>query len=165
MAVSKIQYTNKEQITNIPTIPTKNKCTADDLNEIKTVVNNNADILSDIENLLKNRANYSSNETIIGKWEDGKTLYRKILNRSGAGEIDISSLDADTVMIDYSHSYTYISSLGRYAPLVFTSISASGEGAYQTSCFINSTKTAVKIECGSSLTLGYVQVVIEYTKE
>jgi len=47
MAVSKIQYVNKEQMTSIPTVPAKNKCTADDLNEIKTVVNNNADILDD----------------------------------------------------------------------------------------------------------------------
>ena len=165
MAVSKIQYDNKEQMTNIPTIPAKNKCTADDLNEIKTVVNNNADILSDTETLLNNRANYSSNETVIGIWEDGKTLYRKILSRSGAGDIDISSLGVDTIMIDYTHSYLYVSSLGRYAPLNYTSIAATDVGKYQTSCFINSSKTAIKIECGASLTLGYVQVVIEYTKD
>jgi len=43
MAIQKITYTDKEAINIDSSIPTKNKCQADDLNEIKTVVNNNAD--------------------------------------------------------------------------------------------------------------------------
>ena len=43
MAISKIQYDNKVAINIDSTIPDINKCNASDLNEIKSVVNNNAD--------------------------------------------------------------------------------------------------------------------------
>lgn len=39
--MAKITYTNKEAINIDPSIPAKNKCMADDLNEIKNVVNEN----------------------------------------------------------------------------------------------------------------------------
>lgn len=43
MAISKIQYDDKVAINIDSTIPDINKCNASDLNEIKSVVNNNAD--------------------------------------------------------------------------------------------------------------------------
>lgn len=49
MAVQKIEYQNKEGIIDDPEIPRKNKVTDEDMNEIKTVVNNNADALEDID--------------------------------------------------------------------------------------------------------------------
>jgi hypothetical protein len=52
MAIQKIQYTNKEQLVNDTTINDKYKCKADDLNEIKTVVNNNADEIPSNDNLV-----------------------------------------------------------------------------------------------------------------
>lgn len=46
MAMSKITYTDKVAINVDSTIPDINKCKADDLNEIKNVVNNNVDEMS-----------------------------------------------------------------------------------------------------------------------
>lgn len=42
MAVQTITFADKEALSDNPAIARKNKCTADDLNEIKQVVNNNA---------------------------------------------------------------------------------------------------------------------------
>lgn len=71
MAISKIQYDDKVAINIDSTIPDINKCNASDLNEIKSVVNNNADEIPSNDNLVnvgttindKNRVNvlYSHN--------------------------------------------------------------------------------------------------------
>lgn len=57
MAISKIEYQNKEAIVDDPSIPDKNKVTDNDMNEIKAVVNNNADeftnTIGDLESILE----------------------------------------------------------------------------------------------------------------
>lgn len=52
MAISKIQYDDKVAINIDSTIPDINKCNASDLNEIKSVVNNNADEIPSNDNLV-----------------------------------------------------------------------------------------------------------------
>lgn len=52
MAIQKITYTNKVAINTDTSVPDINKCKADDLNEIKSVVNNNADEIPSIDNLV-----------------------------------------------------------------------------------------------------------------
>lgn len=52
MAISKIQYDDKVAINIDSTIPDINKCNASDLNEIKSVVNNNADEIPTPDNLV-----------------------------------------------------------------------------------------------------------------
>ena len=51
MAVQTITFTNKEALSDNPAIDRKNKCTADDLNEIKQVVNNNANEMSNLSSM------------------------------------------------------------------------------------------------------------------
>lgn len=49
MAIQKIEYQNKVSIQDDPSVPEINKVTDSNMNEIKSVVNNNADILEDID--------------------------------------------------------------------------------------------------------------------
>lgn len=49
MAVTKIQYSNKVAIEDDPSVAEINKVTDTNMNEIKSVVNNNADILTAVE--------------------------------------------------------------------------------------------------------------------
>lgn len=49
MAIQKIEYQNKVSIQDDPEVPEINKVTDSNMNEIKSVVNNNADILDDID--------------------------------------------------------------------------------------------------------------------
>ena len=107
---------------------------------------------------------YSTDEIRVGTWIDGKPLYRKVLTRTGIGDLDISSLSVDTLMIDYSHSYVFVSSLNRYVSLAGTSVSNDSVGSYQTSIYANSTKTTIRVEKGTNLTTTDVVVTIEYTK-
>lgn len=49
MAINKIQYQNKVAIEDDPSVAEINKVTDTNMNEIKSVVNNNADILTAVE--------------------------------------------------------------------------------------------------------------------
>ena len=49
MAIQKIEYQNKVSIQDDPAVPEINKVTDSNMNEIKSVVNNNADMLEDID--------------------------------------------------------------------------------------------------------------------
>lgn len=52
MDVKKITYEDKEAIQNDETIAEKNKVTANDMNQIKKAINNNADILTEVKNTV-----------------------------------------------------------------------------------------------------------------
>ena len=92
--MSKITYENKVALNVNSDIADINKCNASDLNEIKNVVNTNDDIVGDLAQLnntnksnlvsaineVNNKFNYSTEEQVIGKWSNGKPVYRKVLN-------------------------------------------------------------------------------------
>ena len=63
--MSKITYANKVAINENAEIPNINKITDDDMNEIKTVVNNNDDDIT-INTNLTNATTYSTTEKIVG---------------------------------------------------------------------------------------------------
>ena len=92
--MSKITYTDKVALNVNSDIADINKCNASDLNEIKEVVNTNDDNIGELSNLnttnkssmvdaineVNNKFNYSTEEQVIGKWTNGKPLYRKIVS-------------------------------------------------------------------------------------
>lgn len=49
MAVTKIQYENKVALEDDPSVAEINKVTDTNMNELKSVINNNADILTAVE--------------------------------------------------------------------------------------------------------------------
>ncbi|MGD7407573.1 hypothetical protein ACQCP7_26220, partial [Ralstonia pseudosolanacearum] len=59
MAIQNITYNTKEALQDDETIPVENKVTADDMNEIKAVVNNNA---SETEVNTQNIENLDTNK-------------------------------------------------------------------------------------------------------
>ena len=99
--MSKITYENKVALNVNSDIADINKCNASDLNEIKNVVNTNDDDFNTLNinvgnitqlnttnkssmvnaiNEVNNKFNYSTEEQVIGKWTNGKPLYRKIVS-------------------------------------------------------------------------------------
>lgn len=98
----KITFDNKVQ-TKTSTKPRINIVAADDINEIKEVVNGNANINE-----------YSTSEQKIGTFM-GKDLYRKTLIynvsdlvvNNNMCDLDISSLNSDLIMVDKSHTFIH----------------------------------------------------------
>ena len=92
--MAKITWTNKTALNPQPSISRENKCTDEDLNEIKQVVNTNDDNVGDLNDLdttdktsIVNAINevldgdvYSTNEIKTNKiWIDSKPIYRKVV--------------------------------------------------------------------------------------
>lgn len=76
MAVQTITYEDKQYLNQNADIPAINKVQDIDMNEIKSIVNNNA---NELNNLFSGNL-YSTNETNTYKiWINGKQIYRKII--------------------------------------------------------------------------------------
>lgn len=85
--MSKITYANKVAINENPEISDINKITDSDMNEIKTVVNNNDDNMITINTNLTNATTYSTDEIRVGTWINSKPIYRKVI----ANEVDMTN--------------------------------------------------------------------------
>lgn len=78
MAIQKIEYQNKVSIQDDPSVPEINKVTDSNMNEIKSVVNNNADILDDID-----LNDYYTKEEIDSMIGDIDTILQELDTGSG----------------------------------------------------------------------------------
>lgn len=66
MAIQKIEYQNKESIVDDPSVAEKNKVTADNMNELKAVINNNADLEVTTDAIVSSVSSASTNSQIPG---------------------------------------------------------------------------------------------------
>lgn len=72
MALTQITYNDKSNYQS-SSLANEYKVSASDMNEIKTVVNG---ICTQVDNSIV----YSTTETAIGTWIDGRTIYRKVID-------------------------------------------------------------------------------------
>lgn len=75
--------------------------TLKELNTLLTTLNTN---VTNLSNKLDTLMNYSTSEQAVGKWIDGKTIYRKVLTGTKAAssnEISLSTPSNIDTMIDY----------------------------------------------------------------
>ena len=105
---------------------------------------------------------YSTEETVVGTWIDGKPIYRKCFVCSvsmTAKEVWVKVADVGYLNID-----TFISAIGQY------SNSASTDGRYRTlpsdrsSLGLNVAKTILSVTQNSTYSVTITAAVIEYTK-
>lgn len=117
MAINQIGYATKSDI-SISTIPPQNKITADDLNEIKTVVNTNANLQGDLTSLNTTTKtsvvgsinevladiNYNletdGNEVLTGRQVDNKSEYVKRFSFNGISSIGTFSTSLGLTLND-----------------------------------------------------------------
>jgi hypothetical protein len=118
MALTQITYSNKETLNEQPSIADINKVTADNMNEIKSVVNNG---ITTIDRIISGEV-YSTDEVKTNKvWIDNKPIYRKcIANGSSATNgskfslNSISNIDTITNIISKEVRTTGAEIFGNY---------------------------------------------------
>lgn len=134
----------------------------DDIGDMDSLGTTSTNLVGGINEINEKSVFYSS-EKVVGKWTNGKTLYRKTLTRTGDGNIDISSLGADLAFFDFSHSIVELPIIGRWIPIVETS---NQNVVSQVGVYFNSDFTQLTIERGEAvgLNIGNVIITIEYTK-
>ena len=153
--MSKITYANKVAINENAEIPNINKVTDNDMNEIKTVVNNNDDELITINTKLTNATTYSTTETVVGTWIDGKPIYRKMYELS-----NISPDNTKYIALGIDNLYRIVNWSG--------SVETNGTAR---SCFVSGIIPYVHYQLGNIYvantgreTINSISVIIEYTK-
>lgn len=73
----------------------------------------NTNLQQEINNSFKNNNIYSTSETVVGKWIDGKPIYRKVINSTKANiQSLINNLNIDTPirfdgLADSKYGYTW----------------------------------------------------------
>ena len=144
-----ITYTDKQAIGSQPSIPAENKITDSDMNEIKTAINDTT--------------TYSSIETIIGVWEDGKTLYRKTIDFGTLPNASIKNVAhniSNLYRVVKIGGYAYSSDTGNCIPIPYVSNSNINQGI---TLYSNATNVCIKTEVNHTL-FNECYITLEYTK-
>ena len=175
--MAQITYTDKVDISTSP-VAAINKVVADDMNEIKTVVNTNDTLRGDLTTLnttsktsvvsaineVNNNSVYSSSEIAVGTWIDGKTIYRKV--------IYISSVPNGTY-ISQAHSISNMDEIVKLSGImrnpnnhIATPLNMYGtSGLYSGNTVVfRVDRTNVYIACNTNYSDNVAYIVIEYTK-
>ena len=181
--MSKITYTNKSTLNPQPSIANENKVTSNDMNEIKSVVNENDDNIGNLSNLktttktsvvdsineLVDTQLYSTTEVKTNKvWIDGKPIYRKVITGtlpaiSGSGSVDTNIAHNISNFENYTKISGYLIQKSTGNRYNFPILSSSGRltSLYQ----ITSTNIVVRSnnESWSANNWDY-EIILEYTK-
>ena len=153
MAVQTITYDDKQYLNQNADIPATNKVQDTDMNEIKSVVNNNATI-------LQGATTYSLNEIDTGKrWVDGKPIYRKVIyvpSLPNAG-----SLYIDPAITNLGYIFDIYGMASTNVPLN----AARPDGIeLENSVWYEAAEGKIRIVTGRDRTSVSAYVIIEYTK-
>lgn len=162
-----ITFDDKES-TKTSTKPRKNCIIDQDINDLKEAVNENANVLE-----------YSQTETLIGVFNQ-QNLYRKIIKinkndvvpTNNRYDLDISSLGAEQVFVDMTHSYFYELidddvDLHLHRPMTFTrypNANTIGNLKKETLSVLDFDQTVVSFWIGENVNFDYIILVLEYTK-
>ena len=146
----KLTYTNKVAINENAEIPDINKVTDNDMNEIKAVVNNNDDIVT-------NATTYSTTETVVGTWIDGKPIYRKVITITA---FSTSGITVNTGITNINEIVNvkgtfYRSELSKYYSL---------DNIYINEWSINKTNGEITIATTNQYVTFTGYIILEYTK-
>lgn len=104
--------------------------------------------------------NYSTEETIIGTWIDGKPLYRKVIDTTTP-----SSANTDNVVATFSSDYNVINFYGSvYIVNQLHSINMYYDSTHSISTYIQVSDNSIHCKCTGYIAENPMKIIIEYTK-
>ena len=163
MAIQSISYGDKTDL-NTTSVPDANKIKANDMNEIKSVVNNNATEQTSSKTALDNLNTFDNTEKVVGTWINGKPLYRKTytITVSGNGEWTYTNTinNLGIAMFDKDHTF-----LLRSSGTCMTGIGAADNSGYWFDARAITNTGSLMFYVGSSIASGStIYATILYTK-
>lgn len=101
---------------------------------------------------------YSTDETVIGRWIDGKPIYRKVLSYPTTGSKDISSLSIDSIV---SFNFKTIDT----GAIFFNGSAPTSTNTIKSAAYMNKYKTNISLEWEhTGYSLEKFEIIMEYTK-
>lgn len=130
--------------------------TLKELNTLLTTLNNN----------LTTLMNFSTSEQIVGKWIDGKTLYRKVLTKTSSGSARDVSISTPSNIDTMVHMEVMGIRNGEQTPLPNNSISYTSGNTPRSAVFLdkNASWNPNHIYVVEVLDYTYFFAIIYYTK-
>ena len=175
--VAKITFADKVS-TIISSLPIINRIRAEDVNEIKSVVNENADhmqekltagnnIVIDDNNEISENIKYSTTEKVVGTWIDNRPLYQKTIvlenTTISSSTKEISILDItnnDVVMVENMYINCDTSSTAGNRQKIFESFT-DNNGHYVN---VRGWQNNLLLQTDSLYYINKAYITIEYTK-
>lgn len=139
-------------------------------NQVSYGNTNVEDALNGLFSLKENTYNYSTDEQIIGKWTDGKPIYRKVLNFDKVSANSMIWIPLNTTIDNYisvtGGSYeaksnsTFIN-----IPRVHQADIKYQVGILPKTNTDTTNPNQIRISCGSGISLENGYLIVEYTKK
>lgn len=158
--MAQITYANKVTLNENTGVDAVNKCRAVDMNEIKSVVNENYTEQEETKTNLEDLTTYSTQEKTVGKWIDGKPIYRKVMTGSKVKTVDLTFpaiSDIETVI--KLEGYLKANTGGSVYSLPYY-----GGSEIYTNIEITTAGSALIRSAVSDYSNGSIIVIVEYTK-
>lgn len=125
----------------------------------------NADNLNKMDEGIANNENYSTNEQKIGKWIDGKPLYRKVIRTTMAETSKSGTFVNKDVGIGSNIDFGFIVKAILIFGTQYMSLPYINVAGYSTKCFVDKDRSHVTLANeNSSFNNCETYVIIEYTK-
>lgn len=119
--------------------------------------------LTNLETQISELVEYTTDEIAVGKWIDGKTIYRKVF--TGTNTLNISTgITPDNIIKMECLTHQSVGSW-RTIPWLYSMNDATGSGAWTGGFYFNDSDSTIRFQLGSNLAaLNKVIVIMEYTK-
>lgn len=136
-----------------------------------SIFNENADIIdNELANLNKSNI-YSTTETKVGTWIDGKPIYRKVIYNTTLTALPSTLSLGITGMIDLVSSSVHVKAASssdsgwRQIPWLFNTGADYGTHTWAGGWYLNSSGSAILFQCGKDLAnIQKLIIILEYTK-
>ena len=166
-SISTLQAKNVEQDTAISGVETIAAANTNKIGDtpLTTVAQTLTGAIEEIKNQPIN--NYSYDEIVVGKWVDGKTIYRKVIDFGAVASSGERSVPHNITNLDFITSITGViwnyvakknTNIWHSIPLVNTNQNSTYDVEFY------ATNTSVTSECRSAREGYYAYVILEYTK-
>lgn len=116
-------------------------------------------------NYVNKLSNYSTEETVCGRWIDGKPIYRKVIDTTYSGEINTNIQNLDTMIkMNILAKQTSVNAW-RNLPWLYATNSTYGDPSWAGGFYFISASSTIKFQLGSSLDdISKLIIILEYTK-
>lgn len=137
---------------------------ADDINATNSAVNELNQNLTDYSTL-------STEEKVVGKWIDGKTIYSKTLEFNTSNQYSQSLAhnipDVDLIWLDMQNTFIHITSSNANTPFFYTGVENGSTFAFNNTylrliTFVD--RTSIAVRNGSQALQGKMYITVRYTK-
>ena len=119
--------------------------------------------LTNLETQISDLVEYTADEIAVGKWIDGKTIYRKVFTGTNTTNISTGITPDNIIKMECLTHQTV--GAWRTIPWLFSLNDTTGNGTWTGGFYFNDSDSTIRFQLGSNLTaLNKVIVIMEYTK-